>query len=378
MLGRSQLTDDECNERILSGATWDEFCDALKMAGGVIMREGSPTDAFNRAEGFRYLSRITRAALETFVEHADPRAPVLQRVVHETVKMGSDNPDNYYRNAAISGEFEYRIRGTRGTAHYLGFGTQSGGYGEGGSLPPTGYLEAKDMLIEDDGTFEIIMSCKEQPGNRLPMTPETGTLIVRQTFLDRSTEVIADLCAERIGGTSDPTPMTAAAIDRGRPAYRLDGDNVRHGVNKNLGFAPEDRTENIRRVGEISKLFADSGMIALASFISPYRADRDLCRSMHEEGGLPFIEVFVDCPLDEAERRDPKGLYKKARAGLVKDFTGVDAPYEAPIKADVHLRSDQMTVVAEVAAVLAALERAGIIPTVALPKEKLGNEHTTI
>jgi adenylylsulfate kinase len=180
------------------------------------------------------------------------------------------------------------------------------------------------------------------------------------------------------GKSTISAALEAALVHRGRPAYRLDGDNVRHGVNKNLGFAPEDRAENIRRVGEISKLFADSGMIALASFISPYRADRELCRSMHEEAGLSFIEVFVDCPLEEAERRDPKGLYKKARAGLVKDFTGVDAPYEAPLEADVHLRTDQLSVVAEVATLLTALERLAVIPTVALPNTPLGAAHYSI
>ena len=121
------------------------------------------------------------------------------------------------------------------------------------------------------------------------------------------------------------------------PVYRLDGDNLRHGLNSDLGFAPEDRKENIRRGGEGSRLFADSGMICLVSFISPYQADRDLARSFHSDSELPFIEVFVDTPLETCEERDPKGLYKKARAGEIPNFTGLSAPYEAPINPELRL-----------------------------------------
>lgn len=131
-------------------------------------------------------------------------------------------------------------------------------------------------------------------------------------------------------------------MQRGRHAYCLDGDNVRHGLNKNLGFSAEDRTENIRRIGEVAKLFADAGFIAITSFISPYRADRDLVRQLHEESSLPFLEVFVDAPLDVAEQRDPKGLYKKARAGEIKGFTGIDDPYESPESPQLRLPTDTL------------------------------------
>ncbi|KAJ3269441.1 Adenylyl-sulfate kinase [Terramyces sp. JEL0728] len=127
-------------------------------------------------------------------------------------------------------------------------------------------------------------------------------------------------------------------------AYRLDGDNIRFGLNKNLGFSPEDRTENIRRISEVAKLFADSTSIALTSFISPYKQDRDQARQLHKEAGIPFLEVFIDIPLEVAEQRDPKGLYKKARAGEIKGFTGIDAPYEAPEKPEIHIRNDLVTV----------------------------------
>ena len=143
--------------------------------------------------------------------------------------------------------------------------------------------------------------------------------------------------------------------------YRLDGDNVRMGINKNLGFSAEDRTENIRRIGEVAKLFVDCGAIALSSFISPYAADRDQVRELHEAADMDFIEVFVACSLAADEARDPKGLYKKARAGEIKNFTGIDDPYEAPASPELHLRSDQQDLDEEVAMILAALRARGII-----------------
>lgn len=123
-------------------------------------------------------------------------------------------------------------------------------------------------------------------------------------------------------------------IKLGYLAYVLDGDNVRHGLNKNLGFSAEDREENIRRITEVAKLFADAGVVVMTSFISPYRKDRDLARKLHEEAGLGFVEVFVDTPVDVCEGRDPKGLYQKARKGELKGFTGVDDPYEPPLNAE--------------------------------------------
>ena len=147
----------------------------------------------------------------------------------------------------------------------------------------------------------------------------------------------------------------------GRLSYRLDGDNVRLGINKNLGFSAEDRTENIRRIGEIAKLFVDTGVITLSSFVSPYCADRDIVRALHDEAGMDFIEVFVDVPLDVAESRDPKGLYKKARAGEIKNFTGIDDPYEAPNHAEVVLNSHEMSLEQEVEILLSLLNERGII-----------------
>jgi len=126
-------------------------------------------------------------------------------------------------------------------------------------------------------------------------------------------------------------------IESGRPAYVLDGDNVRQGLNGDLGYSAEERAENVRRVGHVARLFADAGVIALVPLISPYRVDRDGARRLHLEADLPFAEVFVDTPIEECERRDPKGLYVKARAGEITGFTGVDDPYEAPLAPELVL-----------------------------------------
>ncbi|MDC0089767.1 adenylyl-sulfate kinase [Porticoccaceae bacterium] len=163
------------------------------------------------------------------------------------------------------------------------------------------------------------------------------------------------------GKSTVAVALEKTLFERGKLSYRLDGDNIRLGINKNLGFSAEDRTENIRRIGEIAKLFVDSGVIALSSFISPYRADRDQVRALHLESDFAFIEIFVDCALSEAEKRDPKGLYKKARAGEIKNFTGIDDPYEAPNSPEIHLHTDQMTLEQEVTLIITYLEDNGFI-----------------
>ncbi|MEY4949772.1 MAG: adenylylsulfate kinase [Pseudomonadota bacterium] len=147
--------------------------------------------------------------------------------------------------------------------------------------------------------------------------------------------------------------------DRGVRSYILDGDNIRHGLNNDLGFSPEDRTENIRRIGEVAKLFTDGGVLNLTAFISPYRSDRDRVRSIMGEGD--FIEVHVDCPVEECERRDVKGLYAKARAGKIPEFTGISAPYEAPEKPELVLETAKLSEEQSVAKVLEYLEKNGYI-----------------
>ena len=152
-----------------------------------------------------------------------------------------------------------------------------------------------------------------------------------------------------------------ALVQRGRLAYVLDGDNIRHGLNKNLGFAAADREENIRRIGEVAKLFADCGIITMTSFISPYRKDRDNVRSLHLEGKLPFIEIFVNTPIATCETRDPKGLYKKARAGQLKNFTGIDDPYEPPLTPELTIDATGTTPQQATVILIEYLEKHGIL-----------------
>jgi len=152
-----------------------------------------------------------------------------------------------------------------------------------------------------------------------------------------------------------------ALVQAGRLAYVLDGDNIRHGLNKNLGFSAADREENIRRIGEVAKLFADAGLITMTSFISPYRKDRDLVRELHKAGNLPFIEVFVNTPIATCEQRDPKGLYKKARAGQLKGFTGIDDPYEEPLKPELTIDCTAVSPQDATVLLLQYLQKNGIV-----------------
>lgn len=163
------------------------------------------------------------------------------------------------------------------------------------------------------------------------------------------------------GKSTIATALEQHLLSLGLHSYRLDGDNIRFGLNKDLGFSEADRNENIRRIGEVSKLFADSTSIALTSFISPYKKDRDTARKLHEDANLPFIEIYVDIPVEVAEQRDPKGLYKKARAGEIKEFTGISAPYEAPEKPEIRIESHKLSVEEAVAEITKYLNDKGII-----------------
>ncbi|GMB09264.1 adenylyl-sulfate kinase [Thermolongibacillus altinsuensis] len=148
-----------------------------------------------------------------------------------------------------------------------------------------------------------------------------------------------------LSGSGKSTLANAVAkelFQRGIQNYVLDGDNIRHGLNSDLGFSPEDRTENIRRIGEVAKLFVDSGQIVLTAFISPFRQDRELVRQKLEQD--EFIEIYVRCPLEQCEKRDPKGLYKKARNGEIREFTGIDSPYEEPLSPELIVETDRYSI----------------------------------
>ncbi|MFZ4522150.1 MAG: DUF1214 domain-containing protein [Bacteroidales bacterium] len=202
-------------QRVVSGKAWEEFCDNLKSAGASLMYPGAPRDAFSQAEGMRYLSRLTRGGLEAFVEYYDPAFPVLRRMAHETVKLGADNPDNYYFNAQISGKYAYRLKGKRNSVHYIGFFTQNGNYGTTGGMAPCGALEHTALQMEDDGSFEIILSAIPTGKNWLKIEPETTMLMVRQTFLDRFREIPAEISIENLDDRTAPGPVTPAMIDEG-------------------------------------------------------------------------------------------------------------------------------------------------------------------
>ena len=214
MAAGDQGSTDEATQRVVDGRCWEDFCDSLKAAGQGVLGEEIPQNAFERAEGWRYLSRLTRASLESFVEASDTRAPEFRRTAGETIKMGMDNPDNVYLSAPVNGSYTYRITGNRGTVHYLGFGSQAGNYGRTGSLDTTGYLEAKDMEVAADGSFEIIASSKEQPGNWLPMQPETRLIQIRQTRIDHAGEILAEVQIERTDGPNQPRHLDPARMDR--------------------------------------------------------------------------------------------------------------------------------------------------------------------
>ncbi len=272
------MANETSADRIASGQSWADFCDALKEVGEVVLRDGSPKDAFDRAEGFRYLSRLTRVALESYIEFADPRAPVLRRPSHETVKIGADNPDNYYESAAITGEYSYRIRGTRNTVHYLGFGTYMGNYGSSAKRGQSGYLEAGDMRIERDGSFEILLSC-ERPDddslNWLPMEPDTSSLIVRQSFQDRKVETIADLQIERLGCEGPPDPVTPEFIDQGLAAA-------------------------VAYVGGTASLFADWSESFAKRINELPIFDPEIARAAHGDPHICYLHGYWELGSDEA------------------------------------------------------------------------------
>ena len=197
----------------------------------------------------------------------------------------------------------------------------------------------------------------------------TDNIVWHQHFIDKAARSAqkghkpALLWFTGLSGSGKSTlagALEAELMQRGIHTYLLDGDNVRHGLCSDLGFATADRQENLRRVGEVAKLMVDAGLVVLAAFVSPYRAERAAIRARLPEG--EFIEVFVDTPLSECEQRDPKGLYKKARAGEIKHFTGIDDPYEAPEQADIHLLNHGQGIEQGVAILLAQLQARGILP----------------
>lgn len=202
----------------------------------------------------------------------------------------------------------------------------------------------------------------EQKATNITWHDTTVTMEHREQLLNQKGCVI---WFTGLSGSGKSTLANAVAYllhERKHHTYVLDGDNVRHGLNKNLGFSPEDREENIRRVGEVAKLFVDAGTLVMTAFISPYCADRDQARELLSKDR--FVEVFVDCPLDVCEERDPKGLYKKARSGEIKEFTGISAPYEPPNEPEVLIDTSELSILESAEKVISFLQNSGLVPTI--------------
>src|SRR5437764_7594568 len=181
----------------------------------------------------------------------------------------------------------------------------------------------------------------------------------RQRRLDQKGVIVWMTGLSASGKSTIACILEQLLLHKKKHAYRLDGDNIRMGLNKNLGFSADDRAENIRRIGEVAKLFTDAGVIAITSFISPYKKDRDAVRASMKPG--EFVEVYVNVSLEAAEKRDPKGLYKKARAGQLKGFTGIDDPYEAPEKPEILIETEKTSAEAAAQQILTYLEKQGLL-----------------
>ncbi len=212
---QGKTEQDTLRQQLINGQAWEDFCDTLKTAGTALLYGKAPTDAFQQAEGIRYLSRLTRAGLDAFIEHADPQFPSFKRMVHETVKLGADNPDNHYSNAQISGAYEYRITGNRNTVFYMGFFTQNGSYGTTGGLSPCGVLEDSTIEFEEDGSFEIFVTREKRLKNWLKIEAETSLLMLRQTFMDPQNEAAATVTIECINGPTKPQPLSPELVYEG-------------------------------------------------------------------------------------------------------------------------------------------------------------------
>jgi hypothetical protein len=208
------METDDTRTRAETAAEWEQFCERLKEAGQILLRPETPTRELDRAEGLRYLARLTRLGLDLCFEHADVDFPVFLNAWNATTKAGSDNPDNLYLNASVAGDREYRLRGHRGTAPRLRFSTFANRYATEGKMAQTGSLRAGDMTFASDGTFEVTVSRDPRPGNWLALAADSSLLTVRQNFADRRREMPATVTIERIGGPATPRRLTTKRAHR--------------------------------------------------------------------------------------------------------------------------------------------------------------------
>ncbi len=269
------MSNPNTEERIVDGTVWSEFCRALEKAGDTILRESTPADPFNRAEGYRYLTRLLRAALESQIESGDVCFPRFYQLSNQTIKIGNDNPDNTYHNCNISGHHDYRITGTRGSVPYISFGTKAGTYEKNGEMRPTGQLDSSRMEIAPDGTFEIIVSKDEKPGNWLPMTEETGMIIVRQLFTTRVDEIEATYDIE--------------CITRGDADDRLEPESLEAGLGRATDF-----------VTSTSNLFTDWMEIYTKHLNELPSDDQDRCQRAGGDANIHYLQSYWKLGPDEA------------------------------------------------------------------------------
>ncbi len=250
-------------ERIVDGSTWRDFCRALEKAGDTILRPSTPSDVFNRAEGIRYLTRLLRAGLESQIESSDPCHPRFFQLSNETIKIGNDNPDNIYHNSNISGRYDYRITGTRGTVPYLSFGTKAGSYDRDAEMRPTGQIDSRQLQVDPDGRFEILVSRSRQPGNWLPMEESSESIIVRQTFAVRADAVPAHYEIECLNPDQRPhsdalDPLAIeAALGRAISFVTRTSDLFTDWMEiyeKHLNQLPSDDQERCQRAGGDSNI----------------------------------------------------------------------------------------------------------------------------
>lgn len=272
------MSDKDSVQSVIDGTAWEAFCDSLKATGQQILRPEAPADAFTRAEGWRYLTRLTRIALDMFMECSDRDFPTFYRPSHETAKIGADNPDNYYQRAEINGKYDYRISGTRGTVAYLGLIAIAGGYeDEDSNMRSVGSLDTHGGLdVDADGRIEIILSREPKPGNWLKITEDTIAVLVRQTFLDRNTETTADLKIERIAEDG----VVPAPLDPAQLALNLQ---------KTAGF-----------VQGTAKLFADWSESFLDKPNQLPPADQAYCQKIGGDPNIFYYHSYYDLAADEA------------------------------------------------------------------------------
>ncbi len=254
------------DDAVVSGQAWDAFCDHLKQAGQQILRAETPDSPLDRAEGWRYLTRLLRIGLEMHLEFADPDFPGFFAPSHETGKIGADNPDNLYLMARLNGRNDYVIRGQRGTVPYLSFGTQKGGYETNGKMEQTGFLDARELQTDADGHFDVVLS-RVRPAdatNWVQLEDDSNAVIVRQTFLDRKAERPAQMSIARLGSDAAPQPLTAERLQTGltRAAHFVEGT---------------------------ARLFADWSQSYLPHSNALPPADQALCQSV---GGDPNIVYY--------------------------------------------------------------------------------------